>query len=160
MLDYQCGKHCLSNLYGRLEAKEGLVKILREMQSLSSREKQNLVRDRVRQSISFPGNHQGYAKCHWLIGETPGVRFENVCKLCFENVYEIGHSTMQKMVTEIREGVVGHTILKLDDRTTVERSTRKRIVASALREGLEFTRKQAAMLVIKNNPKDLMCYSW
>ena len=160
MLDFKCGKHCLLNLYGRREAKEGLVKILREMHSLSPREKQNLVRDRVRQSVSFPGNHQGYAKCRWLIGETPGVKFENVCKTCFENVYEIGHTSMQQMVSEIREGVIGQTILKLNDRTTVERSTRKRIVASALREGLEFSRKQAAMLAIKNNPKDLMCYSW
>jgi len=152
MLDFKCGKHCLLNLYGRREAKEGLVKILREMQSLTPREKQNLVRDRVRQSVSFPGNHQGYAKCRWLIGEAPGVKFENV--------YEIGHTSMQQMVSEIREGVIGQTILKLNDRTTVERSTRKRIVASALREGLEFSRTQAAMLAIKNNPKDLMCYSW
>jgi len=159
MLDFKCGKHCLSNLYGRVEAKEGLVKILQEMQSLSPKEKQNFVRDRVRQSISFPSN-QGYAKCNWLIGEAPGVRFENVCKQCFENVYQIGHTSIQSMISEIREGVTGHTILKLNDHTTVEKTTRKRIVATATRDGLQFSRKQAAMLAIKNNPKDQMCYSW
>jgi len=159
MLDFNCGKHCLSKLYGRVEAKKGLVNILQEMQSLSPKEKQNFVRDRVRQSISFPSN-QGYAKCNWVIGEAPGVRFENVCKQCFENVYQIGHTSIQIMISEIREGIIGHTILRLNDHTTVEKTTRKRIVASATRNGLEFSRKQAAMLAIKNNPKDLMCYSW
>lgn len=154
----KCGKWCLLNKHYRDEAKEGLIKILLEMQSLSKIEKQVLIRGKIRESISIQSH--GHAKCKWQIGEAPGIQFLDVCKLCFQNVYEVGATTIQKRISEIKGGLTGDTTLKLNDRTTVQKSIYKATLASARGIGLNQSRQQAAMMLIGNDMKKMMCYSW
>ena len=158
LLDSNCGKSCLFINNYRDVAKEGLIKILLEMQSLSKIEKQILIRGRIRESISIQTN--GHAKCKWRIGEAPGIQFLDVCKLCFQNVYNVGHTTIQKRISEIKRGLTGDTTFRLNDRTTVQKNTYKATLASARGNGLKQSRQQAAMMLIDNNMKKMMCYSW
>ena len=120
LLDSNCGKSCLFINNYRDVAKEGLIKILLEMQSLSKIERQILIRGRIRESISIQAN--GHAKCKRRIGEAPGIQFLDVCKLCFQNVYNVGHTTIQKRISEIKGGLTGDTTFRLNDRTTAQKT--------------------------------------
>jgi len=154
----KCGKWCLLRNHKLSEAKEGLIEILLEMNSLSKIEKQNLVRERVRESIQIQTN--GSAKCSWKIGVAPGIQFLNVCKQCFEEVYDVGHTTLQKRITEIKRGFTEATTFRLNDRTAVPKPAYKAALASAKGNGLNQSRHQAAMMVIPNDMKKWSCYSW
>jgi len=158
MLNSKCGKLCLLNNHNRHAAKDGLTEILLEMNSLSRTEKQNLIRERIRESVKIQTN--GSAKCSWKIGVAPGIQFLGVCKLCFEEVYNVGHTTIQKRITDIKSRFTEATTLRLNDRTAVPKPAYKAALASAKGNGLNQSRQQAAMMVIANDMKKLMCYSW
>ena len=98
------------NQIGRSQARTEIHRILKDLSTFNSTEKRSAIREQIRRCVSFP-NGIKKAKCDWVIGESPGYVFTNVCRRCFENVYEVGKTTITERIKEIKKRVVSNEIL-------------------------------------------------
>lgn len=78
-----------------------------ELRGLSRREKKAYLLEKVKyccQEMSA----KNYFKPVWRIGTAPGIVKSGVCRACFCNVYEIGHTFLDSLCRDVKDGIRCH----------------------------------------------------
>ena len=79
----------------------GIVRKCREEVNCDWSKKKNILREKIRAIMHSPNKNNRY-KYDWKIGGAPHGGISNVCKNCFMAAYDVKHSTVDKLIVEIK----------------------------------------------------------
>ena len=78
-----------------------ILKKCREEVNCEWEKKKNIIREKIRAIMHSPNKNNRY-KYDWKIGGAPHGGIDNVCKVCFMTAYDVGHSTVDTLIHEIK----------------------------------------------------------
>ncbi len=135
-------RHCLDELFG-----------------LNSREKKQYLLDKLSGCMTGISN-KGYAQITFTVGTGVATQMSNVCRHCFCNCYQIGHTYLDALCAAVKAGnrVVA---LELSDSTpTIASPFIKNLIALAASYDIHLSPTQLGSLQVPNTVASLTCFSW
>ena len=104
-----CAKQCLLNFHNQNVVIDILIDIQHSLYGFSRDEKKNFLRDKIRDCIvpvssklEGGGKNNAY---NWTVGAKDTRCIQGVCRGAFCNAYGIGHTYLENLCAEIKDGV-------------------------------------------------------
>jgi hypothetical protein len=130
----------------------------RDCENLKGSEKKNYFLEKIRMAIVC-NKSKRYKYC-WKVGAAPAPCIDNVCKTCFLQFYDIGHTYVESIVSSIKNNVkVCNTALNPQN-VPCSQKLLKELQNLATAKGRPLSSAQVAALVIPNAVSSLQTYAW
>lgn len=146
-------------------AVEVVIGCLLEVEGMSKREKHEYLFQKLRHSAEGV-SEGGYLECDYKLGTGTHRQAYGVCHTCFQNVYEIGHTLLYDLRTQVKHNVT--TTEKSDRDSDASGSLSKKNNALFVKQLLKFAevkgygldRYEMESLAVPNNSRSLVCFTW
>eukprot|EP01041_Mallomonas_annulata_P003616 gene3616-7196_t len=155
-----CCKHlCLRNgVRSDVESRELVEKCLEEVCALPDRSaKKDYLRDKIRRFVQYT-TVDGSLKIKYEIGTYPNTLLQ-CCKQLFGKAYDIGHSYIDNLISEIK-----HEVLRdaptMSTRTVMNDNEVQELIKETNMFGLPLLREQIQGMTIPDTQMSIRTYGW
>ena len=146
-----CKRECLisEDYKTGIELVQGCIS---EVRRLSRCEKKMYMLEKVRGCLGAV-SAKGYLQPNWSIGVAPARQKKHVCRKCFCNAYQIGHTYLDKLCADVKDGHRNVIPSLGDSAPPPPMMFRKHLVDLAENLGVSLSTKQLAAIMVPITPR-------